>query len=472
MNMTQIKANLRQLPGVDTMISREEIVTLAATYGQELITHIIRDVIDHTRDEILKGNPVPSISDMGAQISSLTKIIARPSLKEVINATGIILHTNLGRARLGPKVLADIKSIITDYSNIEYNLAEGVRGHRLDHIAFLLKFITKAEDALVVNNNAAGLILALHTFAKEKEVIISRGELIEIGGSFRIPEILSASGAKMVEVGTTNKTRISDYEQAINPNTAMILKAHQSNFFIEGFTEDVAVAELSKLAVAKNLIFLYDIGSGLLRKPANLPLQNEPDVKSAIRHGADLVAFSGDKLLGGPQAGLLVGKKKYISILSQAPMMRALRVGKLTLAALLSVIRSYLDDTTLIESIPLFSMLEKSEDQLRESAIRLSEQLKNAAISCEIIKSEGQCGGGTLPNLKIPSYAILLNSHQKRQKERSQFAETLFYALHTLDTPIIGILRKGEFLLDVLTISESDFPAIAAGIQKAMAVSG
>ncbi|UCH93703.1 MAG: L-seryl-tRNA(Sec) selenium transferase [Candidatus Aminicenantes bacterium] len=459
---------LKKLPAVDLVLKQKNIMELVSKYGGETVTHTIRQVMHEARQEVLRGKNAPGIDQVVLKVCEQVTLLSSPSLQRVINATGVVLHTNLGRAPLGKKVLDDIKDIILGYSNLEFDLKKASRGKRNEHVIPLLKFITGAEDALVVNNNAAGLLLALHTLARDREVIISRGELIEIGGSFRIPEILAASGAKMVEVGTTNKTHRSDYENAVNENTALMLKVHTSNYVIQGFTEEVSLKELVKLAHSRDLPVLYDIGSGLLKKPKNLPLEQEPGVKTSIAEGADLVFFSGDKLMGGPQSGIIVGKKCLISRLNGAPMMRALRVGKLTLAALSSVIRSYFNDQHLKNSLPLFSMLEQSEKELEKRARTLYRKLTGLGVKARIVRSTGQCGGGSLPALKINSFAVAVVSDRQSQKTRSRFAEKLFAKLLELDCPVMGILRQGEILFDVLTLSKSDISYITSAISEAV----
>jgi L-seryl-tRNA(Ser) seleniumtransferase len=466
--MNDENKQLRKLPGIDLVLEQADIKPLISRHGRELVTFAIREVISKARDDILAGKKVLGMEQVVFKVSEKVNSIFYPSLKPVINATGIVLHTNLGRAPLGEKVLEDMEDIIAGYSNVEFDLEKAARGKRDEHVASLLKYVTGAEDAVVVNNNAAGLMVALHTLANDREVIISRGELIEIGGSFRLPEIMTASGARMKEVGTTNKTHYPDYENAINDNTALILKVHQSNYVIAGFTEEVPLKELVKLAHSRGLPVLYDIGSGLLRKPGNLPLEDEPDVKTSLNEGADLVMFSGDKLLGGPQAGLVVGKKELVSRLKKAPMMRALRVGKLTLAALSSVIRGYFDDRTLAKTNPLFSILEQTHDDLIKKIHILYSQLTGARVKNKIVESIGQSGGGTLPTLKIKSAAIALVSEEKSQNQRSQFAENVFRQLLGLKVPIVGILRQGEVWFDVLTIPKDQLSHVASSIIKAV----
>jgi len=466
--MNDENKQLRKLPGIDLVLEQPDIKPLISKHGHELVTFAIREVISNARNDILAGKKVPGMEQIVFKVREKVNSIFYPSLKPVINATGVVLHTNLGRAPLGEKVLEDMEDIIAGYSNVEFDLDKAARGKRDDHLVSLLKYVTGAEDAVVVNNNAAGLMLALHTLANDREVIISRGELIEIGGSFRLPEIMTASGARMKEVGTTNKTHYHDYENAINDNTALILKVHQSNYVIEGFTEEVPLKELVKLAHSRGLPLLYDIGSGLLRKPGNLPLENEPDVKTSLNEGVDLVMFSGDKLLGGPQAGLVVGKKELIARLKKAPMMRALRVGKLTLAALSSVIRGYFDDKTLLKTNPLFSILEQTHDDLMKKVHILYSQLTGARIKNKVVDSMGQCGGGTLPTLKIKSAAVVLVCEEKSQTQRSRFAEKVFHRLLGLKVPIVGILRQGEVWFDVLTIPRDQLSYVVSSIIKAV----
>jgi len=484
MDKKELQARLRQLPSVDLVLSQAAIRALMAQHGSDLVTFVIRSVIENARKAILSdGHERPlsptslpqgvrgdlcDLEEIVGQSAEAIRVITQPLLKRVINATGIIIHTNMGRAPLGRQVLQDLADVVLGYSNLEYNLDKAERGERGEHVVPLIKYLTNADDAVIVNNNAAGVMFALGTFAKGKEVIVSRGELVEIGGSFRVPDIMAASGAIMVEVGTTNKTRLSDYEKAITPNTAMILKVHRSNFEVVGFTEEVSVAELADFSRQQGLPFLYDIGSGLIRKPKNLPLEKEPDVKSAIADGADLVAFSCDKLLGGCQAGIVAGRSEVIAKLKKAPMMRALRVDKLTLAVLSSVIRSYFNDETLVSQIPLFGMLEQSAETLRDKAERLQQALQARNVVARVVESVGRCGGGTLPLLELPSFAVMLVSASKSQKERSQFAERVFLALHRAEPPVVGILRQGEVLFDVLTLSQEEIPLVADRIAQVL----
>ncbi|MFH1829910.1 MAG: L-seryl-tRNA(Sec) selenium transferase [Pseudomonadota bacterium] len=450
--------DFRALPGVDKMLEHVRLKPLIHVHGHSLVTHALRKSIESARNQLKAGKPLPDECRIIEDALDFLSAITTSSLKSVINATGVIIHTNLGRAPIGRAVLDDIADILTGYSNLEFDLKAGRRGKRNAHVSEIIEYLTGAEGSLVVNNNAAAIILTLNTLAKDKEVIISRGELIEIGDSFRIPDIMRAAGVNMVEVGTTNRTRLSDYENAITPNTALIFKAHQSNYSIQGFTEEACVEDLAQLAHSKGLSFIYDIGSGLLRRPENIDMKEEPDIRSALAGGADLVTFSCDKLLGGPQAGIIAGSGQLIAKLSKAPMMRALRVGKITLAALCAACRNYLSDETLVKANPLFTMLERKEDDLKEIAERFAGELKKAGVDCRVVESFGQCGGGSLPDLKMKSYAVELVT------ESSESSESVFQKLLKLDKPVIGVLRKGKLLFDVFTIFRDDMSYLVSSI--------
>ncbi|MDO9578761.1 MAG: L-seryl-tRNA(Sec) selenium transferase [Candidatus Cloacimonadales bacterium] len=457
-----MKEELKKIPGVDKLLNEAEIKKLKDKFGEELVKFAIREAVETERESVLAGKEFSGLEAVLKKTKSIVSSIAGSSLKPMVNATGIVLHTNLARAPLGEYVQQEMQNILSGYSNLEFNLTTGKRGQRNSHISELIKFVTGAEDAVVVNNNAAAVLLCLKTFAEGGEAIISRGELIEIGGSFRIPDIMQASGAIMVEVGTTNRTRLSDYENAITKNTKVILKAHKSNYFIGGFTEEVENEELVKLAKKHKLIFIYDMGSGLLRKPAGLPLEKEPDVRSTLKAGIDLVTFSGDKLLGGPQAGIIAGRGKYVSKIAKAPMMRALRVGKMTIAALSAVIKCYLKDEDLLSKIPIFEMLNRGENELKRLVQKLSDVLEKNDVANEIVTSKAQVGGGTLPDLVIDSLAVKLVSYEKG------FAKRVFDELLKLDRPILGILREGNLLFDVQSIFEKDIEYVATEIAKAV----
>lgn len=457
---------LCKLPGVDKILKYPDVSKLVEEHSHDIVVHAIRKVLDRIRKDILKGGEEPQIKKIVTDIYITVQGITGQLFKPVVNLTGVVIHTNLGRAPLGKQILSEVQDLITGYSNLEYDLSRAGRGKRGDHVREIIRFLTNAEDAIVVNNNAAAIIFTLNTFARQKDVIISRGELIEIGGSFRIPEIMATSGARMVEVGTTNRTRIEDYERAIKPTAGVLFKAHKSNFSIKGFTEEASIKQLSALGKKHSLILIYDIGSGLIRKPKSLPLHDEPDVRQAIEDGADIVTFSCDKLLGGPQAGIIAGNKELIKQLSCAPMMRALRIGKLNLAFLNAALRSYLNDEMLVKKTPLFRILERPLYELEQLAHTLQKQLELLNVDATIIESTGQCGGGTLPDLEIKSYAVMLKPGRERKTDKALWAEQIFRRLHFLERPVIGILRKGDVIFDVLTVFEEDIPYITGAIAK------
>lgn len=440
-----------------------EIKLLMAEFNPAIVKYFIRQVLNNYREKFTIAAKIPDKSDILNQITlSLTKLTSK-SLKPVINATGIVVHTNLGRAPYGEKHLADTFKVLNGYSNLEFDLENADRGSRYDHVTGLLRFLTGAEDVLVVNNNAAAVMLILRAFCKNREVIVSRGELIEIGGAFRMPDIMKASDCKMVEVGTTNKTKIKDYENAITKKTAMFLKAHQSNYMIKGFTHEASLDELVALGKAAGIPVFYDMGSGLLTKAGIEILKDEPDVKSTLAHGVDLVSFSGDKLLGGPQSGIIAGKKELIKKLKNEPMTRALRVGKTTLALLETICLSYLDEKNLYNENPVFKMLGAKPDDLKIKAETLNRLLVEAGLQCKIVQSSGQTGGGALPDKTIHSFAVQVEFPSVSRKEKTALAEQIFKKLLLLETPLLAILRKGSLLFDVLTIPDEQIDE-AAGI--------
>ena len=464
-----IQDELRKIPAVDKLLSHPSVLKLKELVGNELVTYSVRNVLDKERSSIIDGKKSKSIEKLIDEVKQYAENIAGNSLKPVVNATGIILHTNLGRAPLSKEILSEMEPILSGYSNLEFDLHTGKRGDRTDHIKDLLSFITGAEDVLVVNNNAAAVYFILKTFAEKKEVIISRGELIEIGGSFRMPEIMKASGTKMIEVGATNRTRLSDYENAITPNTRLIFKAHKSNYYIGGFSEEVSIEELSKLAKKHNLVLVYDVGSGLLTKPSNKKFSDEPDIRSCLKDGADLVTFSCDKLIGATQAGIIAGRKDLIKVLSKAPLMRTLRVDKFTIAALNTILKFYLREEDLFSKSPVFRMLNRPKSELIKIAEKLSDELKTNQIKNEIIESKAQCGGGAFPQLELDSYAvkILPVKDEKNPAYRTgRFADRLFKSLLRSEKPVLGILREGEILFDVFTIQEEDIATIVESVKS------
>jgi len=459
---------LRVLPGTDELLRNPFVEELIQVHGRTLMVYAARETINQARQLVQAGKDAPDIDSMIAEARAIAIEIGEPSLRPMINATGIVLHTNLGRAPLGQRFIDEIAAVAGGYSNLEFDLDKKRRGSRNTHLRRILKFLTGAEDALVVNNNAAGIMLALNVLARDREVIISRSELIEIGDSFRLPEIMAASGARVVAVGATNRTHLKDYESAIGPETAMLLKAHQSNYAIKGFTSEVSVKELAELAHTRELVMMYDIGSGMLRKPKSLSQSKEPDVVGAITDQADLVAFSADKLLGGPQAGVLVGRKDLIAKISRAPLMRALRTGKLTIAGLSAACRGYLRDEELSDVSPIFALLERSPEDLEQLASSLLKELNHLGIDARPVDSIGRCGGGTLPDLEINSIAIEVLPQDGIGDNHHTFAEILFERLLQAKPPVLAVLREGRILLDVLTLFPVNIPDVAHAISQAM----
>nr|NQU90104.1 L-seryl-tRNA(Sec) selenium transferase [Bacteroidota bacterium] len=441
MDTEALSSNLRNLPGVDVLMNHPEVKSLKERFAFDVVAFFVKQTIDETRQGVLSGLAMPSRDKLVEIVKGKIEDLAKKNLKPVINASGVIIHTNLGRAPFGDLLLDDVRDVLRSYNNLEFDLEKATRGSRHTHVTELLRFLTGAEDILVVNNNAAAVMLVLGAFAKNRQVIISRGELIEIGGSFRLPDIMAASGCEMVEVGTTNKTRIKDYEREINPSTAILLKAHHSNYVIRGFSEEASLDELVALGRQKNVMVVYDMGSGLLRKASVKMLANEPDVKSTLARGIDLVTFSGDKLLGGPQAGIIAGSKDLIARLKKEPMTRAIRVGKTTLAMLESICLAYLDEKSLLDKSPVFKMLNAGSDELEIKASGFQKILLTKGVKTSVIKSEGQAGGGSLPEDRIESFAVKIELAGSR-KEKTGLAEKIYYRLLKVEHPVLGILRK------------------------------
>jgi L-seryl-tRNA(Ser) seleniumtransferase len=425
---------LRDLPSVDRLLADERLRKAVDTHGHDLALQAARGALSRAREEIKAGfDP----GDLAARTAAELERLAAPRLRRIINGTGVVVHTNLGRAPLAPEALARVQDVARGYSNLEYDLAGGARGSRQDHLGALLRDLTGAEAALVVNNNAAAVLLALAAVAEGREVVVSRGELIEIGDGFRIPEVLARSGARLVEVGTTNRTRLADYERAIGTDTAAVLRVHQSNFRIVGFTEQTGLRELAKLAERKGVVLVDDLGSGVLGE-----LGDEPTVRASLEAGAQLVTFSGDKLLGGPQAGIVVGRADLVELLRRHPLQRAVRADKLTLAALEGTLALYRRGV----EPPVLRMLGESADAVRTRAERLA-KLTEGRVESTVARA----GGGALPLAEVPSFACALE-------------EALAEPLRAAEPPVIGIVRDGSLLLDCRTISDAEVEEVAAAV--------
>ena len=426
--------HLRDLPSVDELLRDERLA--AEPRAQALAA--ARAALERAREEIRVG---AEPGDLVERALAALEHARAPRLRRVLNATGVVVHTNLGRAPLAPEALERVAEVARGYSNLEYDLAEGTRGSRQDHAADLLRGLTGAEAALVVNNNAAAVLLALAALAEGREVLVSRGELIEIGDGFRIPDVLARSGARLLEVGTTNRTRAADYERAVGPETALLLRVHQSNFRVVGFAEQPRVDELAAVARRHGLPLVDDLGSGALAD-----LWDEPDARASLAAGADLVCFSGDKLLGGPQAGIVAGRAELVEKLRRHPLQRALRADKLTLAALEGTLALYLDSA---ERIPVVRMLREPAAAVRARAERLA-----ALVGGEVEATVARAGGGALPLAEVESYACAVE-------------EELAPLLRAGDPPVIAIVRDGRTLLDCRTLAEDEVDEVAAAVARA-----
>ncbi|MBI9035537.1 MAG: L-seryl-tRNA(Sec) selenium transferase [Bacteroidales bacterium] len=459
--MNQNQNNFSQFPGVDVLIRTPELQTAISQYGKELVTYSIRQLVEAFKNSSRQGEAIPSIQFIISAVEKRLQILSQKHLRNVINATGIVMHTNLGRAPFSQEMIDDAKVVLKGYNNLEFDLETAKRGSRHSHIAEILKYLTGAEDVLVVNNNAAAVMLTLGEFSKNKEVIVSRGELIEIGGSFRLPDILAQSGCIMVEVGATNKTRIQDYENAISENTGVLLKAHTSNYTIQGFTEEVSLKDMVKLGRKYHVPVFYDMGSGLLQELPLKALKDEPDVRRTLAMGVDLVCFSGDKLLGGPQAGIIAGKAELIARLKENPLVRALRVGKLTLAFLESACMQYLNHDRLFKNNMIYNILSQQPEKIKERAHELQRKLSEFQIATQVYPSKGQFGGGSLPGESLDSYEVKIEISSASKRQKSISSEKLYKGLLDHKSPVLSILKKGEVHLDLLSINDDEISKIA-----------
>lgn len=445
----------KMIPKVDQILDNKVIKDLLDKNSKNLVMESIHEELDNIRNNISNGYDKNIISN---KIENLIDNIKDNlmnkktfSLRNVVNASGVVIHTNLGRSVLNNEIFENIKKVSIGYSNLEYNLEKGERGSRYSHLSEIIKKITGAEDCMVVNNNAAAVMLILSTIAKGKNVITSRSELVEIGGSFRIPDVCRESGAELKEIGTTNKTHLRDYENAIDENTAALFKVHQSNFKILGFTEAVSSFELKSLKEKYNIPIIEDLGSGVLIDLSKYGLSHEPTVQECIKNGVDIVSFSGDKLLGGVQAGIIVGKKEYIEKMKKNQLTRALRVDKFTLSALEAVFSYYIDEELAISKIPTLNMLTIKIEKLYDKAQKLIEYLgENNEFSYAIIDIDSEVGAGSLPTQKLPSKAIKIISKSFTENELEE-------KLRSNRIPIITRIYKGNLIFDVRTIFENEF---------------
>ena len=449
------KQLLSQIPAINKILLLDEVKSLIQEYSEVAVKSAIKNYIDEIKQEILNEelHEVPSLENIVEVVTQIVKSEDKNSLRRVINATGTILHTNLGRSLLSQKIKENIESVAFNYSNLEFDIDNKKRGSRYVHLIDIIKKLTGAEDVLVVNNNAAAVLLTLNTLVKDKEIVVSRGELVEIGGAFRIPEIIKLSGGTPVEVGTTNKTHLKDYENAITDNTGALLKVHTSNYKIVGFTKEVSNEEISYLARENELVSINDLGSGQFVDFSRFGLPYEPTVKEVLDSGIDIVTFSGDKLLGGPQAGIIVGKKEYIEQMKKNQLTRALRVDKMTLAALEATLKLYLDEKEALEHIPTLHMISLSKERLFAKAEVLKTVLSNLDFKITIAEDKAEVGGGSYPASYLDSVVVKLE-HPRLS------ATDIERRLLEVEIPIITRIKDNELIFDMRTLRTREFDLV------------
>lgn len=458
---------LRSLPGVDHILELTKTIQYFETVPRTVLTRSIRTVVENLRIDILKDHhdiTEENLSDpfIIESVKNFTQKTLAPKLLRTINATGVVVHTNLGRSLLAADALENLQVIAGKYSNLEFNLTKGERGSRYSAVEGILCEISGAEAALAVNNNAGAVLLCLETIAKNKKVIISRGELVEIGGSFRIPDVMAKSGGILCEVGTTNRTHLRDYESAIDNNTGLLLKVHQSNYSVVGFSAEVCLKDLVDLGEKYQLPVMEDLGSGTFIDFSKYGLLKEPTVQESVATGADVVTFSGDKLLGGPQAGLIVGKKDIIGQIKKNPITRALRIDKMTLAALESTLRLYRDEDVAIKAIPTLRMLTLPIKQVKKKAQQLKKRLDKiggSRMQIELVTLTSRAGGGSLPLLELPSLCLEI-------KMQDLSANAIERFLRHNSPPIIGRIYEDFFVMDLRTIQEDELPLIETAFKR------
>ncbi|GAW93668.1 L-seryl-tRNA(Sec) selenium transferase [Calderihabitans maritimus] len=463
----QKQKSLQRIPAVEQVLQNERIKNLLEDYPRTLVVESVREVLDVYRQNLIAGMKAEETLTIDEVVLRTEKLVIKKSqsnLRPAINATGVIVHTNLGRSVLSPKAQEAVRRIASTYCNLEIDLEKGSRGSRYEHVEDLLTRLTGAEAALVVNNNAAAVLLALNTLANGREAIVSRGQLVEIGGSFRIPEVMKQSGVKLVEVGTTNKTYIQDYEQAITENTALLLKVHTSNYRIVGFSHETTASELVELGKKYNIPVLEDLGSGFLIDLQQYGIKDEPRVQDSVAAGVDVVTFSGDKLLGGPQAGIIVGKKDYVAAMKKNPLTRALRIDKLTLAALEATLREYLDETKAIENIPTLRMLTMPEELIAVRARKLAGELKKEiGDKAAVFLTDGfsQAGGGALPTTELKTKLVSV-------KPKFLSAEKVAACLRTGDPAVLVRIKDDCIVLDLRTVFEDEISLLVERLKSCL----
>ncbi|MEA5115977.1 MAG: L-seryl-tRNA(Sec) selenium transferase [Geobacteraceae bacterium] len=459
----RVFALFRKIPKVDKVMEWESVKDLSISHSRQVLIAAVRLALESLRAETARGETADECYGENAIVQRISNELGRANrtaLRRVINGTGVIIHTNLGRAPLPKSALDEMCGTVSGYCNLEFDLEKGARGSRSHAVEEVFRQITGAESAVVVNNNAAAVLLALSTLAQGREVVVSRGELVEIGGSFRIPDVMSQSGAILKEVGATNRTHPKDYRSAVSGDTALLLKVHTSNFAVVGFTSEVTVGELAEIGRENALPVMVDAGSGNLVDLSDCVKTPVPSVRDYLDAGADVVTFSGDKLLGGPQAGIIVGNKALVDRMKTNPLYRALRVDKMTLAVLHGTLRLYADERQAMRKIPVLRMLSMSEDELRKKARSLARRLRSklpAGSSVKAVNGFSQVGGGSLPQVELPTtlVAITISGFSPQQLEQR---------LRSGSTPVVGRISQGEFLLDPRTIGDDEIPTVVAAM--------
>lgn len=452
------RARLRALPSIDELLKRPSLAPVLASHPRPKTVAALRKAVSEARERVLRGEHRP-FED--ADVHAALQALSQPRLRRVINATGVVLHTNLGRAPLAAAAADRVHAVAVGYSNLEYDLDAGERGSRYTPVVGLLCELTAAEDALVVNNNAAAVLLVLAALADGRDAIVSRGELVEIGGGFRVPDVMRQSGARLVEVGTTNRTHLADYEAALRDDTGLLVKIHKSNFAQVGFVGEVSSAELATLAGARGVPLFEDLGSGSLVAPEGEGLTREPTVRESVLAGADVVTFSGDKLLGGPQAGIIVGRQELIARIRRHPLNRALRVDKMTVAALEATLELYRDGR--LGEIPTLRLLQQDLPTLRTRAERLQELLRRSGVPSDVRQVRGQVGGGAMPLAEPPSFACALtHPDPKALQDR----------LRASDPPVITRIFEERLLLDVRCLLEEELEPVSVAVALSLGTAG
>jgi len=458
---------LKRIPAVGRILSSPMLAEITGAYPRNLVLKAVHQVLEGLRDHIEAGRPLQDAS-IFTMDRILDRVIGRlrtlgaSSLRPLINATGVVVHTNLGRSILAESALSRFRSIAGGYSNLEYDLDKGKRGSRFSHVEGILKELTSADAAMVVNNNAAAVLVCLETLARGREVVVSRGQLVEIGGSFRIPDVMRKSGAKMIEVGTTNKTHLKDYEEVIGSETALLMRVHQSNFQVVGFTKQVDAVDLVNLGRKYGIPVLEDLGSGCLVDFSRYGILKEPTVQEVLAQGVDLVTFSGDKMLGGPQAGIILGRKNLVEAIRRNQLSRALRIDKLTLAALEGTLRLYRDERAAVREIPTLKMIIQPYKEIRTKARRLLRMigpLNGGKFEMDLVDGNSRVGGGALPLAAMPTRLLALIPQELSAKQIEE-------GLRASDPPIIVRVERDRVLLDLRTIQDGELKTVAEAVRS------